>query len=178
MLENNEISPVWLQNPKIFILFMTFESLNYSVMQLVIYFSATYYIPDFIYVPNSTHPRLEVGEFMFPVMFLCILVAYFFPFLPSLRLSSCRSRVQQPSPVRVLRSLPRHGQRSEVTGAVQSQSRRPTTFTAHQPAPQRRLQCSHRRWRRGSEEGLWLNGGATVDRKRQQQSLRWAALLY
>lgn len=82
MLENNEISPVWLQNPKIFILFMTFESLNYSVMQLVIYFSATYYIPDFIYVPNSTHPRLEVGEFMFPVMFLCILVAHFSPFPP------------------------------------------------------------------------------------------------
>lgn len=54
MLENNEISPVWLQNPKIFILFMTFESLNYSVMQLVIYLCGLLY--PWLHLCAKLHP--------------------------------------------------------------------------------------------------------------------------
>lgn len=130
-----------------------------SLILLIAYLKSNLLHPWIILIfPNISAKVRNAHDWLSFCAFLFFWVAYCLLFLPSLLLMLlCRSRVQQSSTVYFLHSSPCHGQRSEVTGAVQSQPRWRAAFPPHQPAAQRCLQRSHWRRRRGSQEGLLLS---------------------
>ena len=83
----------------------------------------------------------------------------------------------QSSPACLLWTPPRDGERSEVSGAGQSQSQRPTAFPPYQPAAQRCMQCSHRRRGWGPEEGLSTRASKPLSHTQNSNQSKWISIL-